>query len=105
LQELVKDFRNVYEIVLRKKFGLKWGKVIGERRRLNKAELDVLYSSANTSRVIRSRMIRLVGHVARIADGRGTYGVLVGRPNGKIQLGRPRHIWKDNIKIDLSEVG
>jgi hypothetical protein len=69
VQELVKDFRNVCEIVLRKKFGPKGDKVIGERRRLHSEELYALCSSANTSRVIRSRIMRLVGHVARIAEG------------------------------------
>jgi len=71
VQELVKDFRNIYEIVLRKKFEPKGDKVIGERRRLQSEELYALYSSANTSWVIRSRIMKLVGHVARIADRRG----------------------------------
>jgi hypothetical protein len=101
VQELVKDSRNVNEIVLRKKFWRKGDKVIWERRRLHSEELYVVYSSANTSRVIVSRIMRLVGHVARIADGRGAYRLLVGRPNEKRPLGRLRHIWEDNIKIDL----
>jgi hypothetical protein len=62
-----------------------------------------MYSSANTSRVIRSRMTRMVGHVARIADGRGAYRVLVGRPNGKRPLGRHRRVWEDNIKINFKK--
>jgi hypothetical protein len=101
VQELVKDFRNVNEIVLRKKFGPKGDKVMWERRRLHSEELYAVYSSANTSRVIRSRIMRLVGHVACIADGRGAYRVLVGRRTGKRPLGRLRDIWEDNIKIGL----
>jgi len=47
--------------------------------------------------------MRLVGHVARIAERRGAYKVLVGRPNGKRPLGRPRHVWEDNTKIDFKK--
>jgi hypothetical protein len=101
VQELVKDFRNVNEIVLRNKFWPKGYEVIWERRRLLSEELYAVYSSANNTRVIRSRIMRLVGHVACIADGRGVYRVSVGRPNGKRPLGRLRHIWENNIKIDL----
>jgi hypothetical protein len=51
--------------------------------------------------LIKTGRIRWVGHVARMGEGRGTYRVLVGRPEGKRQLGRPRHRWEDNIKTDL----
>jgi len=98
VQELVKDLRNVYETVLEKKFGPKGDKVIGERRRLHNEELYAVYSSANTSRVIRSKIMRLVDYVARIADGRGAYRVIFGRPNGRRPLGRLRRVWEDNIK-------
>ena len=54
--------------------------------------------------VLKSRM-RWAGHVAHMGEGRGMYGVLVGKPEGKRPLGRPRHRWKDNIKMDLQEVG
>ena len=56
-------------------------------------------------RVIKSRRMRWAGHVARMGEGRGVYRVLVGKPEGKRPLGRPRHRWEDNIKMDLQEVG
>jgi hypothetical protein len=56
-------------------------------------------------RVIKSRRIRWAGHVARMGEGRGVYRVLVGKPEGKIPLGRSRRRWEDNIKMDLQEVG
>jgi hypothetical protein len=56
-------------------------------------------------RVIKSRRMRWAGHVARIGEGRGVYRVLVGRPEGKRPLGRPRRRWKDNNKMDLREIG
>jgi hypothetical protein len=55
--------------------------------------------------VIKSRKLRWVRHVARTGEGRGVYRVLVGRPEGKRPLGRSRHRWEDNIKIDLREIG
>jgi hypothetical protein len=59
----------------------------------------------NTFRVIKSRRMRWAGHVARMGEGRVVYRVLVGRPEGKRPLGRPRHRWEDNIKMDLREMG
>jgi len=56
-------------------------------------------------RVIKSRIMRWAGHVARMGEGRGVYRVLVGKPEGKRPLGRRRHRWEDNIKMDLQEVG
>jgi hypothetical protein len=56
-------------------------------------------------RVIKSRRIRWAGHVACMGEGRGVYRVLVGRPKGKRPLGRPRHRWENNIKMDLMEIG
>jgi hypothetical protein len=49
--------------------------------------------------------MRLAGHVACIGEGRGVYRVLVGRPEGKRPLERPRRKWEDNIKLDLGEIG
>ena len=49
--------------------------------------------------------MRCTGHVACMGDRRGVYRVLVGKPEGKRPLGRPRHRWEDNIKMDLQEVG
>jgi hypothetical protein len=54
---------------------------------------------------IKSRRMRWAGHVARMGERRGVYRVLVGRPEGKRPLGRPRHRWEDNIKMDLRETG
>jgi hypothetical protein len=68
-------------------------------------ELHDLYSSPNIVRVIKSRWMRWAGHVARMGEGRGAYRVLVGRPEGKRPLGRPRSRWEDNIKMDIGEIG
>ena len=63
-----------------------------------------LYSSSNIVRVIKSRRMRWAGHVAHTEEGRGVHKVLLGKPEGKMPLGRPRRRWEDNIKIDLQEV-
>ena len=63
-----------------------------------------MVSSFHTLRVIKSRRIRWAGHVARLGEKRGVYRILVGKPEGKRQLGRHRRRWEDNIKIDLQEV-
>ena len=91
--------------VLRRIFGPRRDKVTGERRRLHNEELNDLYCSPNTVRVIKSRRMRWAGHVARMGERRHVYSALVGKPEGKRQLGRPRRRWKDNIKMDLQEVG
>ena len=62
-------------------------------------------SSQNIIRVIKARRIRWAGHVACIGDRKGAYRILVGRPDGKRPLVRPRLRWEDNIKMDLQEVG
>jgi hypothetical protein len=74
-------------------------------RRVHNDELHSLYSSPYIVRVIKSRRMRLAGHVARMGEGRCVYRVLVGRPEGKESLGRPRHRQEDNIKMDLWEIG
>jgi hypothetical protein len=56
-------------------------------------------------RVVKSRRMRWAGHVARMGEERGLHRVLVGKPEGKRPLGRPRRRWEDNIKMDLQEVG
>ena len=63
------------------------------------------YCSPNIARVIKSRRMRWAGHVARMAKERGAYRVLVGKPEGKRPLWRPRRRWVDNIRMDLQEVG
>ena len=67
--------------------------------------LSDLYSLHNIVRVVKSRRMRWAGHVARKGEGRGVHRVLVGKPEGKRPLGRPRRRWEDNIKMDLQEVG
>jgi hypothetical protein len=91
--------------VLRRIFWPKRDEVTGEWRRLHNKELYALYSSPNIIRVIKSRRLRQAGHVARMGERRGAYRALVGKPEGRRPLGRPRHRWEDNIKMDLREVG
>ena len=64
-----------------------------------------MYSSPNIVRVMKSRIMRWAGHVAHMGEERGAYRVLMGKPEGRRPLGRPRHRWVDNIRIDLQEVG
>jgi hypothetical protein len=91
--------------VLRRIFGPKRDEVTGEWRKLHNGELRNLYSSPDTIRQIKSRRMRWAGHVARMGEGRNVYRVLVGKPEGKRQLGRPRRRWEDGIKMDLREIG
>jgi len=90
--------------VLRRILGPKRDEVTGEWRKLHNEELNDLYCSPNIVQVIKSRRMRWAGHVARMAEGRGVYRVLVGKPEGKRPLGRPRRRWEDNIEMDLQEV-
>jgi hypothetical protein len=76
----------------------------GSWRKLHNDELHSLYSSPNFVRVIKSRRMRWAGHVARMGKGRGVYRVLVGRPEGKRPLEKPRRRWEDNIKMDLRDI-
>jgi hypothetical protein len=89
--------------VLRKVFGLKREEDVSWRKLHD--ELHSPYSSPNIIRVIKSRRMRGAGLVAHLGEGRGAYKVLVGRPERKRPLGRPRHRWEDNIKMDLREMG
>ena len=91
--------------VLRRIFGPKRDEVTGEWRKLYNEELNDLYCSPNIVQLIKSRRMRWAGHVAHMEEGRGVHKVLVGKPEGKRQLGRPRCRWEDNIKLDLQEVG
>jgi hypothetical protein len=73
----------------------------GEWRKMHNEELNDMYSLPNIVRVVKSRRMRWAGHVARMGRGRGVHRVLVGNPEGKRPLGRPRHRWEDNIKMDF----
>jgi hypothetical protein len=85
--------------VLRIIFGTERDEVTGGWRKLHNEELHGLYSSPSIVRVIKARRMRWAGEVG------GAYNILVGRPEGRRPLGRPRHRWEDNIKVDLREIG
>src|SRR5215475_9515690 len=91
--------------VLRRVFGPKRDEVTGEWRKLHNGELNDLYSLPNIVRVVKSRRMRWTGHLARMGEERGMHRMLVGKPEGKRPLGRPRRRWEDNIKMDIQEVG
>jgi len=91
-------------MVLRRIFGPRRDEVTGEWRRLHKEELNDLYSSPNIVRVIKSRIMRWAGHVARMVEERGCVVSWWGT-GGKEPLGRPRRRWVDNIRMDHQEVG
>jgi hypothetical protein len=91
--------------VLRRIFGPKRDEVTGGCRKLHNEELYGLYSSPSIVRVMKARRMRWTGHVARMGEVSGAYNILVGRPEGRRPLGRPRRRWEDNIKIDLRETG
>jgi len=73
--------------------------------KLHNEELNDLYCSPSIFRVIKAKIMRWVGHVARMGERRGVYSVLVGKPEGKRPLGRHRRGREDNIKVDLQELG
>jgi hypothetical protein len=77
---------------------LEWG-------RLHNEELRDLYSSPSIIKRIKSRSMRWAGHVARMGEKRKAYMLLIGKPEGRRPLGRPRRRWMDNIRMDLREVG
>jgi hypothetical protein len=91
--------------VLRSIFGPKRDEVTGEWRKFHTEELCDLYSSSSIIRIIKSRrMMRWAGHVVRMDEKRNAYRLLVGKPEGKRPLGRPRRRWVNNIRMDLGEV-
>jgi hypothetical protein len=95
----------VFYRVLRRIFAPKRDEVTGEWRKLYNKELHDLYSSPSIIRIIKSRRMRWAGHVARMGKKRNAYRLLVGKPERKRLLGRPRRRWVDNIRMNLVEVG
>jgi hypothetical protein len=72
---------------------------------MHNEKLHNLYCSPSIIRIIKSRRMRWAGHVARMGEKRNAYRILVGKPEGKRPLGRPRRRWEDNIRMDLREIG
>jgi hypothetical protein len=91
--------------VWRRIFGPKRDGVTGGWRKLHDEELHNLYSSPSIIRIIKSKRMRRAGHVAWMGEKRNMYRLLVGKPEGKRPLGRPRRRWMDNIKMGLIEIG
>jgi hypothetical protein len=89
--------------VLRRIFGLRSDEVTGGWRKLHNEEHRNLYSSSDIITIIKSRRMRWAGHVSRMGERRNAYRILVGKPEGKRPLGRSRHRWMDNIKMNLTE--
>ena len=90
--------------VLRRIFGSERDEVTGEWRRLHNEELNDIYCSPKIVRVVKSRRMRWTGHVASMRERTGVYRVMVGKPDKKSPLGRPRRRWEDKIKMNLQEV-
>jgi hypothetical protein len=91
--------------VLRKIFGQKRDGVTGGWRKLHNEDLHSLYSSPSIIRIITLRRMRWAGHEAQMGEKRNMYRLLVGKPEGKRPLRRPRRRWIDNIKMDHLEIG
>jgi hypothetical protein len=91
--------------VLRRIFGPKRDEVTREWRKLHNEELYNLYPSPDIIRQVKSRRMRCAGHVARMGEERKVYKILVGKPEGKRPLGRPRRRWEDGIRMYLREIG
>jgi hypothetical protein len=85
--------------VLRRIFGPKRDEVTGEWRKLHNEEIHSLYSSPDIIKQVKSRRMRWAGHVARMGEGRKVYKVLVGKPEGKKPLGRPRRRWEYWVRM------
>jgi hypothetical protein len=92
-------------MVLRRIFGPKKDKVTAGWRNLHNEKLHNLYPLPNVIRMIKSRRMRCVGHVARVGETRNAYKIPVGKPEGKRPLGRQRCTLVDNIKMDLRDIG
>ena len=86
-------------------FGAKRDEITGEWRNLNNSELHPSYFPHNIIRNLKSRLLRWAGHVARMEKFRNAYRGLVGKPESRRPLAKPRRRRQDNIKMDLMEVG
>jgi hypothetical protein len=91
--------------VQRRIFGPKRDEVIGGWRKMHNEEFHNLYCSSNIIRMMKLRRMRWVGHVTRMGEKRNAYRILVGKPEGKSPLRRPRRKWEDNVKMNLREIG
>jgi hypothetical protein len=89
---------------LRRIFGPKRDEVTGEWRKLYSGELRYLCFSPHIIRQIKSKIMKWAGYVARMGERRNVYRVLVGKPEGKRPLGRPRRRWRDGIKMELKKL-
>jgi hypothetical protein len=90
--------------VLRRIFGPKRDEVTGGWRKLHNEELHSLYSTPSIIRVINARRMKWAGQVVCMGEVRGACNILVGRPEGRRPLGRPRCRWENNIKMDLVDI-
>jgi hypothetical protein len=90
--------------VLRRIFGPKRDQATGELRKLHNKGLHDLYSTPSIIRIIKTKRMRWAGHVVRMGETRNAYMLLVGKPEGRMPLGRPRRRWLDNIRMDLVEM-
>jgi hypothetical protein len=79
--------------------------VTGEWRKSHNEELNNLYSSSDNIRQAKSRRMRWAGHVTYMGEERKLHKILVGKPEGKRPLGRPRRRWEDGIRMDVREIG
>jgi hypothetical protein len=91
----------VFENRVLRIFGPTRDEVMGDWRKLHNEELHNLYSSPNIIRMIKSRRMTWAGHVAQMGENRNAYRILVGKPDRKRRLRRPRHRWADSVKMDL----
>jgi hypothetical protein len=91
--------------VLRRIFGPKRDEVTGEWRNLRDEELHNFFLSPDIISQVKSRRMRWAGHVARMEEETKVYKILVGKPEGKRPLGRPRRRWECWIRMDLGEIG
>ena len=91
--------------MLRRTFGPRKNELTGQWKRLQNKDLNDFYSSPNVIRLIKSRRMRWMRHVACMEASRDVYGVLVGKPEAKRPHGRARRRREDNIKMNLQEVG